>query len=416
MGDILHQTETNMYRNNFPQLKIDLNGHQLVYFDNAATTLKPQSVIDAQTDYYRLSVGSSARGSHTLAHYNELMITQTRALILDFLGAQNSYVVFTRNATESLNIAVNSYVRPFLNRHGERKIVLTTALEHHSVYLPLQKLAKELNLSLLVIPVNENGLINEEYIAETIKKNASNIGCVGITQCSNVTGQILELKNISEICAKNDIPLLVDGTQAIPHIEKPCINLNNAFYVFSAHKLYGPEGVGVLITPKNMDKYCIPQTLGGGMVSGFSNEEPVFKELPQRLEYGTYNTVGILGLKSSIEYLQEMGIQNLLETEKVCFTLLEKIMGGVKSVKRVANPPLCAPIFTLTTLAHPHDIADYLDQKGIAVRAGKHCAEPFHMQMNIPASLRVSLSFYNIPAEIEYFALVLEEAIKKFSL
>ncbi|MCC7304018.1 aminotransferase class V-fold PLP-dependent enzyme [bacterium] len=386
----------NNYRNDFPLLSRKINGKGLIYFDNAATTPRPQQVIKAVTDHYQNHSGNPGRGTHTLSLESSRVLEEGRKKVLKFLHAspEEYVVIFTKNTTESLNLAAH-----ILNG----KSVITTVSEHHSNFLPWQN--KQ------VIGVTEKGTIN----LSEIKTKEGEV--LAVTHGSNVTGNITDLAAIVSIARERHLITVIDAAQTIAHEEVNLTETSVDFFAFSAHKLYGPEGVGVLVMKKHY-LTAEPMILGGGAVDKVTTSTVLFKHNEERFEAGTPNTAGVAGLLAALEYVTSIGIKEIKkkETELLEHCLQKaltipqlKIVGSVTSDKRT---PLVS--FTLGNI-HPHDIADFLDSEGIAIRAGYHCAEPLHAALRTGPTVRVSFSFFNEKQEIDSLFTVLDICIQKFA-
>lgn len=400
----------NNRREDFPLLKRHLNGFPLIYFDNAATSLKPKQVISAISTHYETLGGNPGRGTHELAFETSKMIAQTRQLILRFLNADDSYtVLFTKNATEGFNLVAQS-----IGQDPAIDAVITTELEHHSNLVPWLQYAKEKKI--IVVPVNQDGVLEEVKVEDTLKREEGR-NLLAITLASNVTGQTVSFEKILPTArTKNDI-VLVDATQAIGHKR---ISLNDTpfdFLVASGHKMFGPEGIGFVVLKKLHLSRIIPLLYGGGAVQTVSTQSFKLLEDLERFEAGTPHSAGISGLNAAITYIQEIGIDTIHEYEsELRAYLIQKLSKlpncQVLGVSGQQGSPICS--FIHETL-HPHDIAEYLNEHGVAVRAGLHCTEPFHKALNIQGSTRLSLSIANTKEEIDYVISTLAACFQKYA-
>lgn len=400
----------NNRRDDFPLLKRHINGFPLIYFDNAATSLKPKQVISAISTHYETLGGNPGRGTHELAFETTKKIAQTRQLILRFLNADDSYtVLFTKNATEGFNLVAQS-----IGKDTGINAVVTTELEHHSNLVPWLQYAKEKKI--IVVPVNQDGVLEEVKVEDTLKSEQGS-DLLAITLASNVTGQTISFEKILPTArAKNDI-VLVDATQAIGHKK---IDLNDTpfdFLVASGHKMFGPEGIGFVVLKKLHLSRMIPLLYGGGAVQSVSTQSFKLLEDLERFEAGTPHSAGVSGLNAAITYIQEIGIDTIYACESELreyliqkLTKLPKCRVLGESVTQ--GSPICS--FVHETL-HPHDIAEYLNEHGVAVRAGLHCAEPLHKALKVQGSTRLSLSIANTKEEIDYVISLLTACFQKYA-
>ncbi len=400
----------NNRREDFPLLKRHLNGFPLIYFDNAATSLKPKQVISAISSHYETLGGNPGRGTHELAFETSKKIAQTRQLILRFLNADDSYtVLFTKNATEGFNLVAQSIGKdPAINA------VITTELEHHSNLVPWLQYVKDKKI--VVVPISSDGLLKEEIIEQTLK-NEKGSDLLAITLASNVTGQTISFDKILPMArAKNDV-VLVDATQAIGHKK---ISLNDTpfdFLVASGHKMFGPEGIGFVVLKKLHLPRMIPLLYGGGAIKTVSTQSFKLLEDLEKFEAGTPHSAGISGLHAAITYIQEIGIDAIYAYESELKEYLIQKLTKLPSCRVLGeNVPHGSPIcsFVHETL-HPHDIAEYLNEHGVAVRAGLHCAEPLHKALKVQGSTRLSLSIANTKEEIDYVISLLTACFQKYA-
>lgn len=390
----------NNRRDNFPLLSRKANDKPLVYFDNAATSPKPQSVIDAVVNYYKNHAGNPGRGTHTLSFEASQIVEQGRAAVLSFLNASSEKytVVFTKNATEALNLAAHIL---------KGKPAIATVSEHHSNFLPWKN--KQLAS---ILPTGEIDLNNLE---QKVQENPNAV--LAITHGSNVTGNITNLAAISELAQKYQLTTVVDAAQTVAHEEIDLTKTPVDFLAASAHKMFGPEGVGFLVMNKSFLN-SEPLVIGGGAVDSVGESSVTLKNTAERFEAGTLHTAGIAGLIAAIEFIKSVGRQTIKQTEtELLKYFMEKVpsipeMKVVGTTKTTERTPLVA--FTIGNI-HPHDIADFLDSQGIAVRAGFHCAEPLHKALGIGPTVRASLSFFNEKQEIDLLFTAITQCIQKFA-
>ncbi len=400
----------NSRRDDFPILQRTINGNSLIYFDNAATSLKPTQVIDAISNHYRTNAGNPGRSTHTLAYESKLLIDSTRKRILQFINASPDIytVIFTKSATESLNLAAK-----ILEDSSE---FITTVTEHHSNFLPWMDLSRNKQKKFTALPTTESGEIELDHL-RNIESIANTV--LAFTHGSNVTGFITDLEKVLSITLPKKIITVLDASQTIAHIQIDLSKTPVDFLAASAHKMFGSEGVGFLVAKKALLKDKQPLLLGGGSIESVSIENYSLKEDEERFEAGTYNTSGIVGLAAAIDYIEKLGFLNIQATENSLIRYLTNKLEEIPEVTILGYAPIETPrtpiISFTTTSVHAHDIADFLDTKGIAVRAGFHCAEPLHKALHSPASVRVSLSIFNTTTEIDIFITAVKQCLQKFA-
>ena len=420
-------------REDFPILKIKINGKDLIYFDNGATAQKPKQVIDAIVKYYSEENSNIHRGVHTLSQRATEHYEKARETVRKHINAASANeIIFTRGATESINLVAHCFgtlpspagegsgVRSGLNTGDE--IILST-MEHHSNILPWQILCKEKGAVLKIIPVNENG---ELIFSEFEKLLSDKTKLIAVTHVSNTTGIINPVREIIQIAKKysspmwgeagRGVPVLLDGAQAIPHMPVDVQDLDCDFYCFSGHKVFGPTGIGVLYAKQKwMDKFSTYQ-VGGGIIKAVSFEKTEYVEGPLRFEAGTPNIEGAIGLAAALNYIDAIGLDiisayehelTLYATEKLKKIEGLKIFGDVEHKAAVIS-------FNVKNM-HPFDIGTLLDKQGVAVRTGHHCTQPLMTHFDIPGTIRASFAFYNTKEEIDIFVTALEKAVKMLS-
>jgi len=392
------------FKEDFPILEKKVNGRRLVYLDNAATTQKPKSVIDAISDYYKNHNGNPHRGAHSLSVEATSLYDDAKEAVKNFINADSiDEIIFTKNSTESLNLLAYSLSEDF----KENDEILLCISEHHSNILPWMRIAKEKNLKLKYIYIDENGSIPESEYEKITKKTK----LVSIAQMSNVLGTIYPIKKISKIAHENDAIIVVDAAQSIPHLKVDVKDIDADFLVFSAHKMLGPMGIGVLYGKKHLLDNMPPFLLGGDMIEYVYENDATFAEVPFRFEAGTQNVEGAVGLKAAIDYIEKIGLQNIEAHEKM---LTEY---AVKEMLKIPYIEIYGPMdlekrggiisFNVKDV-HPHDVSTILDSYGIASRAGHHCCQPLMRYMNLNSSVRVSFYLYNNMEDID----VLIDALK----
>ncbi|MDL2228125.1 cysteine desulfurase [Bacteroidales bacterium OttesenSCG-928-K03] len=384
-------------RNLFPILKREINGKTLVYFDNAATTQKPQSVIDELVNYYSNENSNIHRGVHTLSQHATEKYEETRIKVKQFMNAQHSEeIIFTRGTTESINLVASSFGEKFLDENDE---IIISALEHHSNIVPWQLICEKKKAKLKVIPINEKGEIIIDELPKLISKKTK---IIAVAHISNALGTINPIKEIIEIAHKNNIPVLIDGAQAISHFPVDVQDLDCDFYCFSGHKMYAPMGIGILYGKKELLEKMPPYQGGGEMIENVSFEKTTYNHLPFKFEAGTPNVGDALALSTAIKFIESIGYDNIIkhETELMdyCTSEMEKL-GFIKFIGTAEHK--AGAISFLIDGVHPYDTGIILDKMGIAIRTGHHCAEPVMNFFKIPGTARASFAIYNTKEEID---------------
>lgn len=393
------------YRRDFPLLNQKVYGKQLVYLDNAATTQKPQAVIDAVTRYYSAENANIHRGIHYLSQKATDAYDESRDKIQHFLGARDwREIIFVRGATEGINLVAQSYGRKFLKEGDE---VIISAMEHHSNIVPWQILCEETGARLRVVPINDRG---ELLLGEYEKLLNKRTRFVSITQMSNALGTINPVKRMIEIAHRTGVPVLVDGAQSAPHLAVDVQDLDCDFFVFSGHKIYGPTGIGVLYGKAEWLERMPPYQGGGDMISRVSFEKTLYNKIPFKFEAGTPHIEGVIGLGAAIDYLTKIGLGKIAAYEAELLAYAAEKLSSIPGLRLIGTAKEKASIvsFVLGEI-HAHDIGTILDQQGIAIRAGHHCAMPVMERFQVPATARASLAFYNRKEDID----TLERGISK---
>lgn len=398
----------NIYKKDFPVFSANENKN-LIYFDNAATTQRPECVINAISDFYKRDNANPLRGLYDLSERATKDYEDSRAVVADFIGAKPCEIIFTRNASESLNLVAYTYGMENINAGDE--IVISVA-EHHSNILPWQMLCKQKGAKLVYLePDKETGEIPEsEY-----KKINEKTKIVAIAQVSNVLGITNPVKKIAELAHKVGAVCVVDGAQSVPHIKVDVKDIDADFFAFSGHKLCGPMGLGVLYGKKEILEKMPPFIRGGEMIEYVTREDATWAELPHKFEAGTVNASGAVGLASAIKYIQSIGFEKIEENDNRLATLLMQKLSENPHIHVIGNkdPKKHCGIVTFTVDGvHPHDVATLLDTEKIAIRAGHHCAQPLGAYLGVPATARASMYFYNDEDEVERFYSVLANVRK----
>ena len=399
----------NKIRDDFPILKSRINNHQLVYFDNAATTQKPQSVIDGISNYYKSYNANIHRGIHSLAEKATEEFEETRSLVKEFINASSeNEIIFTRGTTEGINLISSSLSKFYFNEGDE---IIISEMEHHSNIVPWQMIADENKLNLKVINVSGDGEIDMDHFKSLISEKTKLVSIVFI---SNTLGTINPVKKIIEKCRKNNILSVVDGAQSSAHKKIDVTDLNCDFYVFSAHKMYGPTGVGVVYGKEEILEKMPPYMGGGEMIKDVSFSNTSYNNLPYKFEAGTPNIGDVIGFKEAINYIKNIGIDNIETYEISLKKYTENALKKIDGIKVVGTAKDKVGIFSFTTeKVHYYDLGLLLDAKGIALRTGHHCTQPLMDKYSLDGTARLSLAIYNSTEEVDYFVESLSNLIKR---
>jgi cysteine desulfurase/selenocysteine lyase len=398
-------------RADFPILREKAYGHPLVYLDNAATSQKPKVVMDAIVRYYEHENANIHRGVHYLSQRATDEYEAARKTVQKFLNAARaSEIIFVRGTTEAINLVAQTYGRTHVGAGDE---VLITAMEHHSDIVPWQLLCDEKKAKLRVAPINEKGeLIFEEF--EKLLTSRTRIVAVG--HVSNALGTINPLKKIIALAHAKNIPVLVDGAQAVPRMPVDVQDLDCDFYAFSGHKSYGPTGIGVLYGKQALLEAMPPYQGGGEMISSVTFEKTVYNKVPHKFEAGTPDISGPVGLRAAIEYLTELGMENIAEHERELLAYATEKVSAIPGVRIIGTAKEKTGVLSFVMEGvHPHDIGTILDQEGIAIRTGHHCAQPVMEQFGIDATARASFGLYNTKEEVDALVRGIEKVREVFA-
>ncbi len=392
-------------RNEFPIINKKIYGKPLIYFDNAATTQKPVSVIDTIDNYYRHKNSNIHRGVHYLSNAATELYENSRESIKKYINAKkNSEIIYTRGTTEGINLVAQSFVKKIIGKGDE---ILISAMEHHSNIVPWQILCKEKECKLKIIPMDRKGNLIIEKIPALINENTK---FLSITQVSNALGTVNNIKMVIKIAHDNNIPILIDGAQAIPHKKIDVRELECDFFVFSGHKVYGPTGIGILYGKEKLLEEMDPYQGGGDMIRSVTFEKTVYNDLPYKFEAGTPNIAGAIGLGEAINFMNRTGIENIEKYEKKLLQFATSEILKINGIRIIGMAEEKSGVLSfIIEGVHPHDIGTILDQDGIAIRTGHHCSQPVMNFFNIPATARASFACYNTLEEIEIFT----DALKK---
>jgi len=402
--DLLARLDVEKVRAEFPILRERVHGRPLVYLDNAATSQKPDAVIDSISGYYRHTNANIHRGVHLLSQRATEEYEAARAAIQAFLNAADAREIFVRGATEAINLVAQSYGRTHLQSGDE---VLITAMEHHSNIVPWQMLCLEKGATLRVAPMNDAG---ELLLDEFEKLLTPRVKIVAVSHVSNALGTVNPVKLIVRLAHSLNIPVLVDGAQAAPHLPIDVQDLGCDFYAFSSHKVYGPTGIGVLYGKAALLEAMPPYQGGGDMISSVTFEKTLYNKIPHKFEAGTPDIAGVIGLGAAIAWVGNLGIRAIGAHEHALLAYSTKVIGAIPGVRLIGMAREKAGVLSfLIEDIHPHDIGTILDQEGIAVRTGHHCAQPVMERFGIPATVRASFAAYNTLEEIDALARGIEK-------
>ncbi len=407
-SNIISDLNINKIRAEFPILSKIVNGKPLIYFDNGATSQKPKIVIDAVENYYNNQNANIHRGVHTLSQEITVDYENARATIQKHLNAQHSHeIIFTSGTTESINLVASSFAKKFIAKGDE---IIISAMEHHSNILPWQQVCENYGAVLKIIPINQEG---ELRINEFEKLISSKTKIVAITHISNTLGTINPIAEIISIAHSKNIPVLVDGAQAVPHTSVDVQKLDCDFYVFSGHKLFGPTGVGILYGKEKWLNALPPYKVGGGTIKTVTFEKTEYADLPLKFEAGTPHIEGGIGLAKAIDYINEIGLENIAAYEHQLLEYATNEFKKIEGLKIIGEAKNKASVISFVVEGiHPFDIGTILDQLGIAVRTGHHCTQPLMQFYNIQGTIRASFAFYNTKEEINIFINALKKAIE----
>ncbi|HYR28874.1 MAG TPA: cysteine desulfurase [Thermoanaerobaculia bacterium] len=407
---VLQQYDVEAIRRDFPILSRKVRGKRLVYLDNAATTQKPKAVIDRIVRYYSEENSNVHRGVHYLSEVATMEYENARGFVQRFINAKNEKeIVFTRGTTESINLVAQSWGRANL-REGDE--ILISAIEHHSNIVPWQMLCAEKNATLRVIPVNDAG---ELLIDEYERMLNPRVRLVAVGHASNALGTINPIKRIVAAAHANGSLVLVDGAQGMPHLKVDVQDLGCDFYAFSGHKVYGPTGIGVLYGREALLDAMPPWQGGGDMILSVSYEKTTYNALPYKFEAGTPNIEGVVALAAALDYVGSIGLDNINAYELDLQQYATKKLLEIPGIRLIGTAAEKAAVISFVLEGvHPHDIGTILDQEGIAIRTGHHCAQPLMLRFNVPATGRASFGLYNTKDEADALVAGLLKVIEVF--
>jgi cysteine desulfurase / selenocysteine lyase len=397
-------------REDFPILKETVHGKPLIYFDNGATSQKPQSVIDAIDRYYREENSNIHRGVHHLSERATVAYEAAREKIQGFVNAKaSSEIIFVRGTTEAINLAAQSYGRNFLQPGDE---IVVSAMEHHSNIVPWQMLCEQIGARLRVIPINHDGeIVMEEYRRLLNRKTKF----VSVTHVSNALGTVVPVKELIALAHERGVPVLLDGAQAAPHLKIDVQDLDCDFYAFSGHKVFGPTGVGVLYGRAELLEKMPPYQGGGDMISLVTFEKTHYNVVPYKFEAGTPHIAGGIGLGAAIDYLQKLDWEQVAAHEHKLLGYATDALSSIDAVRIIGTAKEKAGVVSFVVdHVHAHDVGTILDQEGVAIRAGHHCAMPVMQRFGVPATARASFAIYNTIEEIDVMIQAIHRVLKVF--
>ena len=400
-----------MRREDFPILREKVHQRELVYLDNAATTQKPQAVLDAIVEGYSKWNANVHRGVHHLSQVATLKHEDARKKVAQWLNAEAEEVIFTKGTTDSINMLARSFGDAMVNEGDE---IIVSQLEHHSNIVPWQMLCERKKAVLKVIPLREDLSIDIEAYKDMLNERTR---LVSVAQVSNVLGIINPIDEIISYAHAKHIPVCIDGAQSVPHLAVDVKNMDCDFLVFSAHKMYGPTGLGVLYGKKEWLDQLPPAEGGGEMIEHVHWDKTTYNVLPYKFEAGTPNYIGSYAFSKAIEYVQELGIEDIAKHEEELVEYIEERLSSLTNVKIYAAGQKKAGAVSFNVyradgdLIHPFDVGVLLDRQGVAVRTGHHCAEPLIDHLGVPGTLRASVGLYNTKEDIDKLVAALERAI-----
>ena len=400
-----------LIRQDFPILSTAVRGKPLVFLDSAASAQKPRQVIEAVTRMYEAEYANVHRGLHYLSELATARYEGAREKVQAFINARHSHeVIYTRGTTDALNLVAHSYARAFLEEGDE---IIITTMEHHSNIVPWQMVRDEKGLVLKVVDVDEEGAFHLSALEALITERTK---IIAVPHVSNVLGTVLPVKQIAALAHKAGAILVVDGAQGVTHMPVDMQDLDCDFYAFSGHKLYGPTGIGILYGKEELLEKMPPVQGGGDMISTVTFEKSTWADLPHKFEAGTPPIVQAVGLGAAIDYVTAIGMAAIAEHEGDVLNYATQRLASVEGLRLIGTAPGKASVLSFVMdCAHPHDISTIIDQAGVAVRAGHHCAQPLMDRFDVPAMARASLGLYNTRQDIDALVDSLEKVREIFS-
>ena len=395
-------------RQEFPLLETSVYGKPLVYLDNAATTQKPQQVLDALENYYKTYNANVHRGVHLLSQQATEAYEVARRKIATYINAKHSHeVIFTKGTTNAINLVAYSYARTVLKEGDE---ILISAMEHHSNIVPWQLVCEEKGATLKVIPIDANGELVMDEFEQLINER---VKLVAVTYVSNTLGTVNPIRDIIQTAHSYNIPVLLDAAQAIQHMPLDVQELDVDFIAFSGHKMYGPTGIGALYGKEKLLNFMPPFEGGGDMIKNVTFAKTTYNELPFKFEAGTPDMSGAIGLGAAVDYIISYGVENIQQAEEELIHYTVERLSTIDGLRFIGNAKQRAgAVSFLVNDIHPFDMGEILDKQGIAVRTGHHCTQPLMEIFNIPGTVRASFSFYNTKEEVDKLVAGVEKAVK----
>lgn len=399
-----------LIRHDFPQLNSVVNNKQLIYFDNAATTLKPKMVIDSLTDYYTNRVANVHRGVHTLSEEGTTRFEESREAVKNFINASShAEIIFTKGTTDSLNLLATSFGERYVQMND---VILVTTMEHHSNIVPWQLMAKNKQALVVEVPITFDGELDLTKLQTLIETFGTRIKLFTVCHASNTLGTINPIDDIISLCHANNIFVCIDAAQSIAHLPIDVQKSDIDFLAFSAHKMYGPYGVGVLYGKEKLLSEMPPYQGGGAMIKDVSFQSTTFNDLPFKFEAGTPVVAEVLALHAAIKYIEKIGLKTISDLEHQLLTYATQELEQIPDLKIIGKALNKGPVISfIIDGIHPHDLGTILNKEGIAIRTGHHCTLPLLRHFNIPFMARASFSFYNTTTEIDLFIKGLKKAI-----
>jgi len=399
-------------KSEFPIFKQRINGKALVYLDSANSSQKPKAVINRLSNFYETEFSNVGRSIHSLAVKATNRFEETRDKVQKYLNAKHrEEIIFTKSATESINLIASSFGEKFIKEGDE---ILTTELEHHSNYVPWHFIRKKKGAKIKFASVNKRGEVEIDEIKKLINSKTK---IIAVTHISNVTGAILPIKKIVDLAKEKKIPVLIDGTQGAPHLKIDIQELDCDFYAISCHKMYGPNGLGILYAKKKWLEELPPYQGGGGMISEVLKDKVSFADIPTKFESGTMQTADVVAFSEAINFIEKLGIKNIQNHENEILQYgIEKLKKN-NSVNIIGEPKERGSVMSFTIKGiHPHDIATILDEEGVAIRAGHHCCQIFHDKIGVAATARASIGVYNSKEDIDILCNAINNCKKVFNI
>ena len=387
----------NTIREDFPILAQRVHGKPLIYLDNAATSQKPKCVIDTLTHFYQMDNANIHRGVHALSERSTQSYEAARGKVQRFLNAASTReILFVRGATEAINLVAQTYGRKHVNAGDE---IVISAMEHHSNIVPWQMLCEEKGAVLRVIPINDRGELEFDQF-ETLLNDRTRL--VAVSHVSNALGSINPVREIIRAAHAWNVPVLIDGAQAVPHMQVDVRSLDCDFYVFSGHKVFGPTGIGVLYGKEKLLEAMPPWQGGGDMIESVTFGKTTYNDLPYKFEAGTPNIAGVIGLGAAIDYMEQLGMDAIGAHEQELLAYGTQALENISGLRLIGTAREKASVLSFVIEGvHPHDAATILDLEGVAVRAGHHCAQPVMERFGVSATTRASLAFYNTTQDLD---------------